>query len=369
MVTQPVIELSSDDDEDYNMSVDDSVPPPPPPQSADELPEETLNPDAPDAEQQFFAALMKAQQDAQRETTPIPELIEEPIPELIPEPIAEPIPEPIAEPILLPAAEHANIPRPPNIIRLPTVEARRRKRAQEEEQARVNEWIQSKIQHKTAPAPPPVLPKADLPPLPPLPPALVKPKCFINFYYTINADSYMADMATIKSLIKKRMLAIHPDKLPPGTVVDGRDMNIISFIKNHIFDTEEHRTKYNQLISAPYYAHGSGDNTDIDAMMGYMEDKFALYQPFEEFTVKNYRLCPLKKDMHKMYPADKLPAEARRQMAYGNGAANITSLAAAFMHRAPPQPHYGTHGAYTAHMNSVNNILRAHQPQGSTNRY
>jgi len=388
MVTQPVIELSSDD-EDYHISIDDSVsekqePVPPPIMTnppVDDFSDEILNPEVPDedAEQQFFAALMQAQQDAQRETTPIPEDLPEPTIEPTMEPIQEPIQEPIPIPEPTPEVRIKVAPpetpqRPPNIIRLPTVEARRRKRAQEEEQARVNEWIQSKIQHKTAPAPPPKAPKADLPPPPtaPLAPSAApqtKPKCFVNFYYTINADSYMADMATIKSLIKKRMLAIHPDKLPPGTEVDGRDMNIITYIKNNIFDTDEHRIKYNRLISAPYYAHGSGENTDIDAMTGYMEDKFTLYQPFPEFTVKSYRLVPLKKDMHKMYPADKLPPDERRQMAYGNGASSISSLAAAFMHRAPPQPHYGTNTAYGAHMSAVNNIFRAHQPQGSANRY
>lgn len=303
---------------------------------------------------------------------------------------------PAADPPLLvppPAVENIRIfSRPEEVpmrtqARLPTAASRKKKQDHDIEQARLNAWINTQTAHapihkiklrRPQPPPPPPPPPQPAPQPAPRPPkTTAQPAnqpttqpttlCFTNFYYTVGATSYMCSMQELKAAIMARLLKMHPDKMPPGTVYDPRDIGILTFIKNKIFNSDENRMKYNRLISSPYYAHGSGDNTDIEAMREFMEGKYDFYQPFANFIVKNHQLAPLNKDMHKLYPADELPP-APPGAAYGGGA-RIASLANTFMRQA--QPFYGSHyghapyqGGYGAHSAAMNGILRAHQPQG-----
>jgi hypothetical protein len=247
----------------------------------------------------------------------------------------------------------------------------------EDEQVRFNTWLHNRIHvrsHKdvdrpatsaTSAAPAPQHPATHPAPqhtaAQPTPAPLGKPKCFINFYYTIGANSYLDPLENIKKAAQARMLAVHPDKMKPGEVYDARDVDIITFIRRHVFNNDENRERYNRLIASPYYAHGSGDNTDIPAMTDYMEHRFDFYQPFTDLTVKNSRLFKADERLPRLYPSDQLPKAARGfgGSRYG-GPVNISSVAQAFVPRVQPQQvHYG---AFGGHMAAFNSTLNSYQP-------
>ena len=333
MVRGPVVDLTQDDDDpDYDITagasgitaedmtsespVVDDLDQEPPPEAftnPDPQPEKHTCDELTD-EQRYIQALMQSQQGMNNE-----QVLQNDQPETIPEPVE---------------------PRSP----------------EEEEQLRFIAWLKTRIHIRStndlAANQPEQPPPEEKPP--------AKPKCFINFYYTINAHSYTDSLDDIKKAVRGRMLAIHPDKLKPGEICDPRDVDIVSFIRQHVFNNEENRERYNRLIASPYYAHGSGANTDLAAMQDYMEKTFDYYQPFTDLTVKNARLVKVEEHLPRLYPSANLPKAVRGSggSRYG-GPVNIASLAQAFVPRAPPQTHYG---AFTGHMAAFNNTLKAHQP-------
>jgi hypothetical protein len=275
------------------------------------------------------------------------------------------------------------------------VAAAKRSIEQDEQKARMDAWLRGQTNH-AAPAnasaqhaqpkaqpqfqPRPYQKKKQALPPPP-PPEASKPsagatqdekpkeKCFINFYYTIKATSYTQPLDEIKSLVKKRLLAVHPDKVGASAAA-SRAVDIVTYIKNNIFDSDENRMKYNRLISMAYIPHGSNENTDLEAMIDYMTGVHPIYEPDFEYRVHNDQVMPTIPGMSKMYPASELPAHLRPvfrppQMRTTQQFQMNPSTVAAAIFRTPGQPVPTiprAHVPFMGHMNAMNDLLRGYQP-------